>query len=457
MPGQYDSGFGNDRPREKRRDRASGPLAEESIRVQPHSIEAEEGLLASCLIDGGLEVLTFCIESHITPDSFFKNAHQVLFKALLGLYETGDPIDEIILFEYLRKHGDVILHNLHWDGYGASHKAWGTSQVYFGPTPDGPAHQVSNLSTVAAYDDEAALEAFAATVDTVTFEFENVPAATARFLAERRPVRPGPDVLHVCQNRLREKDFCAGIGVATTRYAEVRDPEMLRRALRDLGAPAVLKTTEFGYDGKGQAVVRAEADAEAAWAAIAAHAFDPVGILEAFVDYRLELSVVVARGADGHIASYVPVENQHRDGILDTTIAPARAPEAAADRAEGYARRIAEALDLVGVIAVEMFLTADDRILVNELAPRPHNSGHWTIDACATSQFEQQIRAACGLPLGSTARHSDAVMKNLLGEEAYRWPEILAEPGARLHLYGKAEAKPGRKMGHVTRLQPRRT
>ncbi len=325
----------------------------------------------------------------------------------------------------------------------------------FGPGADGPAHQVTNRSTVAAYDDEAALAAFADAVDVVTFEFENVPAATAAFLAERRPVRPGPQVLRICQNRLREKDFLASIGVATTRYAEVRDPDGLRRALRDLGAPAVLKTTEFGYDGKGQALVRAESAAEAAWAEIASHAAEPVGILEAFVDFRLELSVVVARSLDGHIATYVPVENQHRNHILDQTIAPARIPQDAADRAEAYARRIAEALDLVGVIAVEMFLTTDGRVVVNELAPRPHNSGHWTLDACATSQFEQQVRAVCGLPLGSTERLADAVMKNLLGEEANRWPEILAEPGARLHLYGKAEARPGRKMGHVTKLQPR--
>jgi 5-(carboxyamino)imidazole ribonucleotide synthase len=326
----------------------------------------------------------------------------------------------------------------------------------FGPTPDGPAHQVTNLSTVAAYDDETALEAFAAAVDVVTFEFENVPAATAAFLAERRPVRPGPNVLHVCQNRLREKDFVAGLDIATTRYSEVRGPEAVRRALRDLGTPAVLKTTEFGYDGKGQTVVRSDAEAEAAWEEISRHAPDPVGILEAFVDFRMEISVVVARGLDGQIACYVPVENQHRGGILDQTVAPARISDAAAGRAEGSARRIAEALDLVGVIAVEMFLTHDDKVLVNELAPRPHNSGHWTIDACAASQFEQQIRAACGLPLGSCERHSDATMKNLLGEEAFRWREILAEPGVRLHLYGKAEAKTGRKMGHVTKLTPKR-
>ncbi|WP_119166194.1 5-(carboxyamino)imidazole ribonucleotide synthase [Algihabitans albus] len=329
----------------------------------------------------------------------------------------------------------------------------------FGPTADGPAHQVTNLSTVAGYGDETALAAFADAVDVVTFEFENVPAATAVFLDGRVPVRPGPRVLSLCQNRLREKDFLASIDVATTGYAEVRNPEGVRRSLRDLGKPAVLKTTEFGYDGKGQALLRNETEAEAAWAAIAAHGAtetgETVGILEAFVDFRLELSVVVARGLNGHIETYVPVENQHRDHILDQTIVPARISQDAADRAEGYARRIAEALDLVGVIAVEMFLTAEGRILVNELAPRPHNSGHWTIDACATSQFEQQIRAVCGLPLGSSKRHSDAVMKNLLGEEAEDWREILAEPRAYLHLYGKAEARPGRKMGHVTKLSPR--
>ena len=329
----------------------------------------------------------------------------------------------------------------------------------FGPTADGPAHQVTNLSTLADYNDETTLAAFAEAVDVVTYEFENVPAATAAFLDGRVPVRPGPQVLNLCQNRLREKDFLASIEVATTRYAEVRDAEGARRALRELGRPAVLKTTEFGYDGKGQALLRREADAETAWVEIGAHtagqAGETVGILEAFVDFRLEISVVVARSLDGQIETYVPVENQHRNHILDQTIVPARIPQDAADRAEGYARRIAEALDLVGVIAIEMFLTTEGKILVNELAPRPHNSGHWTIDACATSQFEQQIRAVCGLPLGSCERHSDAVMKNLIGEEAGRWAEILAEPGARLHLYGKAEARPGRKMGHVTKLSPR--
>ena len=329
----------------------------------------------------------------------------------------------------------------------------------FGPTADGPAHQVTSLSTLADYGDETALATFADAVDVVTYEFENVPAATAAFLEGRVPVRPGPQVLNLCQNRLREKDFLASIEVATTRYAEARDPEGVRRALRQLGQPAVLKTTEFGYDGKGQALLRNEADADKAWTEIAAHSSaqtgETVGILEAFVDFRLELSVVVARGLNGQIETYVPVENQHRDHILDQTIAPARIPQEAADRAEGYARRIAEALELVGVIAVEMFLTADGKILVNELAPRPHNSGHWTIDACATSQFEQQIRAVCGLPLGSCERHSDAVMKNLIGDEAGRWNEILAEPGARLHLYGKAEARTGRKMGHITKLSAR--
>jgi len=320
------------------------------------------------------------------------------------------------------------------------------------PEPDSPAFHVAAASTVAAYEDREALARFAQAVDVVTFEFENVPSATAELLAALKPTRPKPRVLHICQDRLREKGFLASIGVPVTRYAEVAREEELADAVRAIGLPSVLKTARFGYDGKGQVMLRRESDLAGAWHGIG----KGVGILEGFVDFSEEISVIAARGLDGAIAVYVPVENRHRNHILDTTIAPARLPAAVLAEAEALGRRIAEALGIVGLIAVEMFVTRAGKVLVNELAPRPHNSGHWTIDACLTSQFEQFLRAVCGLPLGSTERHSDAVMKNLLGDEVNAWKEILSEPAAKLHLYGKREARPGRKMGHVTRLSPRR-
>jgi 5-(carboxyamino)imidazole ribonucleotide synthase len=214
----------------------------------------------------------------------------------------------------------------------------------------------------------------------------------------------------------------------------------------------VLKTVRLGYDGKGQVMIRANSDLAAAWSQMGAG----LGILESLVDFACEISVIVARGIDGACAAYVPVENRHSHHILDTTIAPARVAPAIAMRAEAIARHVAEKLDLVGLLAVEMFVTTAGEVLVNELAPRPHNSGHWTIDACITSQFEQFVRAVCGLPLGSPERHSDAVMKNLIGDDVARWREALNEPAAKLHLYDKGAPRPRRKMGHVTRLSPRR-
>jgi 5-(carboxyamino)imidazole ribonucleotide synthase len=322
----------------------------------------------------------------------------------------------------------------------------------FVPEPDSPATQVTPLATIAPYEDEAALERFAHAVDVVTFEFENVPAATAEFLAARRPVRPGPDVLAIAQDRLREKDFLRSIGVATAGYRAIDGAEALARALAERKRRAVLKTVRYGYDGKGQVMLQPESDPAASWRAMGGR----LGILEEFVDYRCEVSVIVARGVGGEAAVYPTVENRHVNHILDETIAPARIEPAIAGEAERIARHVAVALDLVGLLAVEMFVTKGGEVLVNELAPRPHNSGHWTIDACATSQFEQLVRTVCGLPLGSTAPHADAVMKNLIGDEVESWPEILREPAAKLHLYGKAKARPGRKMGHVTRLTPRR-
>jgi 5-(carboxyamino)imidazole ribonucleotide synthase len=326
------------------------------------------------------------------------------------------------------------------------------------PKADDPAVQVTDRATIAPYDDAEALAGFASAVDVVTYEFENVPARTAEILAESVPLRPGAQVLAICQDRLREKDFLRDHGIPTTEYAEVTSQTGLADALapKSVGKPAVLKTVRGGYDGKGQVMIGAETDAKAAWAEMAGSAETPVGILEAFVDYALEASVIVARATDGTIKSYVPVENRHENHVLARTIAPAQLSSATARRATDIAHAAAHAIDLVGVMGVELFVTRYGEVLVNELAPRPHNSGHWTLDACPASQFEQFIRAVAGLPLASCARHSDAMMDNLLGDDAARWLDFARDPDARLHLYGKAEAKPGRKMGHVTWLKGRR-
>lgn len=321
----------------------------------------------------------------------------------------------------------------------------------FTPEDDSPAAQVSAAATVAAFDDAAALERFAERVQVVTFEFENVPSDSVRVLAGKVPVRPAWNALHIAQDRLREKRFFAGLGIATAPWREVGGPDALAAAVGALGHPAVLKTVRLGYDGKGQVKIEADTDLADAWRRMGAG----IGVLEGFIDFEREVSTIVARGADGATACFDTVENRHRHHILDVTLAPAPIPAALAAEAADIATRAAAALDLVGLLAVEMFVTRDGRLLVNEMAPRPHNSGHWTIDACITDQFEQFVRAVCGLPLGSPVRHSDAEMKNLVGDEVNRWAEILAEPGAKLHLYGKREPRPGRKMGHVTRLRPR--
>lgn len=322
----------------------------------------------------------------------------------------------------------------------------------FCPDAGSPAMLVTPFATVAPYEDEAALARFAAAVDVVTFEFENVPAQTATFLANLKTTRPGPHVLATAQDRLKEKDFLRSIGIPTTEYQEITSLASLGRMVRERGRNGILKTVRMGYDGKGQVALTPESDLAAAWKGIGGE----TGILEDFVDFTCEISVIVARTETGACAAYVPVENQHSHHILDTTIAPARIDTELAMRAEAIARHIAEKLDVVGLICVEMFVTQSGEILVNELAPRPHNSGHWTMDACVTSQFEQLVRAVCGLPLGSPDRHSDAVMKNLIGDDVQKWRDAAAEPSAKVHLYGKEEARPGRKMGHVTRLSPKR-
>jgi 5-(carboxyamino)imidazole ribonucleotide synthase len=323
------------------------------------------------------------------------------------------------------------------------------------PEPDSPTAQVTAAATVAEYDDAAALEQFARAVDVVTFEFENIPADSVRLLASLVPVRPSWRVLEVAQDRINEKRFFNDNGIATPPWRAVNDAASLARALAEIGRPAVLKTTRLGYDGKGQVKIGPTTDhdgddLDAAWNAMGA----PEGVLEGFVDFAGEVSVIVARGLDGGWAAFDPAWNVHTNHILDTSLVPAPIPPQLAAEAVGVAHRCAEMLELVGLLAVELFVTRDGTLLANEMAPRPHNSGHWTIDACITDQFEQFVRAVCGLPLGSPERHSDAVMKNLIGADVETWPSILADPGAKLHLYGKAEARNGRKMGHVTRLRP---
>lgn len=320
------------------------------------------------------------------------------------------------------------------------------------PDAEAQAADVAARLTRAPYDDAVALAGFADSVDVVTYEFENVPAETARILSQHAPVRPAPRALAIAQDRLTEKNFLKEHGIATAPFAEVASIAELEAALARIGTPAILKTRRMGYDGKGQAKIAHARDAAAAWEAIGRLP----AIVEGFVDFEREISVVVARGADGGTAAYDPVENLHTDHILARTYAPAALAPALAGEARAIAARIVAALDYVGVMGVEMFLLAEgaSRLMVNEIAPRVHNSGHWTMDACAVSQFEQHIRAICGWPLGDPARHSDAVMTNLIGDAAGQWAALAAEPGAKLHLYGKAEARPGRKMGHVNRLFP---
>jgi 5-(carboxyamino)imidazole ribonucleotide synthase len=317
---------------------------------------------------------------------------------------------------------------------------------------DSPASQVSVAATISDYHEPEGLRRFAAAVDVISFEFENVSAEGLDLLASLKPVRPAPETLRVSQDRVLEKTFLNRNGIATAPWAPVDDVGSLVTAVERIGLPAILKTTRLGYDGKGQAMLRVTGDVHPAFAALSPKPL----ILERFVDFGQEISVVAARGGDGAYAAFDTVENRHRNHILDLTLAPARIPESVDRQAQAIARRVADALDLVGLLAVEMFVDRDGRVLVNEIAPRPHNSGHWTIDACPASQFEMHIRAIAGLPLPPASRHSDAVMKNLIGpDETALWPAVVATPGLIPHLYGKAEARPGRKMGHVTRLFPK--
>ena len=323
----------------------------------------------------------------------------------------------------------------------------------YAPDENSPAFDVAAEYTIAPYEDETALVRFAKAVDVVTYEFENVPSETAATLSAHTLLAPNAQALAVSQDRFLEKSFIAGLGIPVAPFAAFSTVAELEEALGRIGRPAVLKTRRFGYDGKGQVMIRPETDPAEAWNEVG----QAPSILEGFVPFEREVSVVAARTASGAFAAYDLCANEHRHHILDTTRVPADVSAATEAQAMAGARTIADALDYVGVLAVEMFLVTEgggERLVVNEIAPRVHNSGHWTLGGAVTSQFEQHVRAVCGWPLGTAARLGRVEMKNLIGHDADAWEQLLAEPGAHLHLYGKAEARAGRKMGHVTRVFP---
>jgi 5-(carboxyamino)imidazole ribonucleotide synthase len=321
----------------------------------------------------------------------------------------------------------------------------------FAPSPDSPAFEVVQRVTCADYADNSALDRFAEDVDVITFEFENVPAPTATFLSARKPVLPDPQILATTQDRLTEKNFVTGLGIATARYAQVSSQQDLALALGTIGRPAVLKTRRFGYDGKGQISIGEGSDHAAVWRAIG----EQPAILEAFVAFEREVSIVAARGREGRIECFDLIENEHRDHILKLSRVPANVSKSVADEAKRIAEIIAAAFNYVGVFAVEMFvLRQDGGLLVNEIAPRVHNSGHWTLDGTTVSQFEQHVRAVAGWPLVKPLRRGKIEMVNLIGSEVEDFAKWLSVEGASLHLYGKAAVRPGRKMGHVTRVMP---
>lgn len=330
----------------------------------------------------------------------------------------------------------------------------GFQVAVYDPAPDGPAFCVADHAVNAPWDDLDALGAFAEAVDVATFEFENIPRASVQTVAERRPLHPGWHVLEICQNRGLERGFLQKNGFPQPDYALVDSPDTLADALERLGRPAVLKTIAFGYDGKGQRVIRDGEDATAAWREWGGSS----GIVETFIDFECELSVVCSRTPDGTTATLPVPENIHTNGILDISIAPGRFPDAVANEARSLAIAVMDALDATGMLAIEMFLEKNGGLRVNELAPRPHNSGHFSFDACLTSQFEQHARTVCNLPPGNTRLLSPCVMVNLLGnlwqQGVPNWRHILDNPQAKLHLYGKQNARPGRKMGHFCVLNP---
>ena len=323
----------------------------------------------------------------------------------------------------------------------------------FSPDPESPAFDVVLNATCAEYADVEALELFANDVDVITYEFENVPAAAAMILAARRPLLPDRKILETTQDRLAEKDFVKQLGIGTADYADVSSAATLRAAIARIGLPAVIKTRRFGYDGKGQAIIRDGDDPDRIWEDLGTKS----AILEVFVPFEREISVIAARSADGHVECFDVTENEHRDHILKISRAPAAISDALGAQARSIAERIANALNYVGVLTVEMFVVANSggpALLVNEIAPRVHNSGHWTLDGASISQFEQHIRAIAGWPLGKPVRHGAVTMTNLIGDEVLGYEQWLTIPGATVHLYGKGAPRPGRKMGHVTEVTP---
>jgi 5-(carboxyamino)imidazole ribonucleotide synthase len=328
----------------------------------------------------------------------------------------------------------------------------GLKSHIYSPYPDDPAFDVSSYKTLAEFGDEDALARFAAAVDVVTFEFENVPAATAAFLDQRKPVRPNPKALALTQDRFVEKSFVQGLGIETAEFADVADVAGLERAVAKIGRPSILKTRRFGYDGKGQLRIKEGDDLSTCFQSLGGAPC----ILERVIPFSREVSVVGTRALDGEFRAYDVCENVHEHHILSKTSVPANIRPETAARAISLAQAIAEAAGYVGVIAVEMFVVdAEDgeRLLVNEIAPRVHNSGHWTLDGAVTSQFEQHMRAVAGWPLGSARRHGRVTMDNIIGDSVHNWRQLLGEDGACLHLYGKKEVRAGRKMGHVTRVE----
>ena len=314
--------------------------------------------------------------------------------------------------------------------------------IVYAPDDESIAGQIAMLYVQGDYDDMLALEWFAERVDVITYEFENVPEATVAACEKMKPVRPGIKPIHFAQHRLREKDFLRKAGIGTADYQAIRNEDDIAAAT---ALPGILKTCTDGYDGKGQARVATKDGIKAAWKKFGRREC----ILEALVDFQCEVSAIVARGADGKAKCFPIGRNEHQGGILRTTHVPSGLSPEILAKAEAFGLKLAKSLDLVGLVALEMFVTRDGRVLANEMAPRPHNSGHWTMDACATSQFEQLVRAICGLPLGSVEVLAPSRMENLIGDQANDWKKYLADPSARLHLYGKSKARPGRKMGHV--------
>jgi 5-(carboxyamino)imidazole ribonucleotide synthase len=320
----------------------------------------------------------------------------------------------------------------------------------FSPAPDSPAFDVVHRVTCADYNDTQALDRFAGDVDVVTYEFENVPAETATFLSARVPVLPDPTILATTQDRLAEKTFVNGLGIGTATFADVGNPDALGPALAKIGRPAVLKTRRLGYDGKGQVTIKNGMEPDTAWREVGGQP----SILEAFVPFEREVSIIAARGFDGSVECFDVTENEHRDHILKVSRVPAALPLAAAEKARQIAETIAQKFNYVGVFAVEMFVLPGGELLVNEIAPRVHNSGHWTLDGASVSQFEQHIRAVAGWPLAKPVRHGRVEMTNLIGSEIDDYRSWLTIPGAAVHIYGKAAVRPGRKMGHITRVVP---